>query len=325
MSIQQLLKFEPILKEKVLGGEKLTTLLDKKSYLKNIGESWEISNVKENVSIVSNKKLKGKLLNELIKEHKNNLLGDKVYKQFGNNFPLLIKFLDAKKALSIQLHPNNELAKKRHNSFGKNEMWYVVQADEHANLIIGFKENSNAKEYLSHLEDKTLLSLLNTEGIKKGDSFFIPTGTIHAIGAGTLIAEIQQTSDITYRIYDWERPNLDGTFRELHTEDAIEAIDYATKESYKATYSEKENTSSEIISCQYFTTNILPLKGKVEVNHQEKDSFIIYMYVSGAVVFQYENQIEKLQMGETLLVPACIKKIHIIADEKSELLEVYIK
>lgn len=325
MSIYQFLKFEPILKTKIWGGEKLISLLHKKSVLKNIGESWEISGVKEAISSVANKELKGKLLNELIIKYKNNLLGDKVYKKFGNDFPLLIKFIDAKKALSIQVHPNNDLAKKCHNTFGKNEMWYVLQADKEANLIIGYKKNSSVKEFNAHLEENTLLSNLNTEEIKKGDAYYIPTGTIHAIGAGTLLAEIQQTSDITYRIYDWERENSDGTFRELHTEAAKDAIDYLAKDSYKAVYSEKENSTSEIISSPYFTTSILPLQGKVEMNHQHKDSFVIYMCVGGNVTFQYEDQIEELQLGETLLVPACLKEFNIIAKEKSKLLEVYIK
>ena len=228
-------------------------------------------------------------------------------------------------SLSIQVHPNNDLAKKRHNTFGKNEMWYVLQADKEANLIIGYKKNSSVKEFNTHLEENTLLSSLNTEEIKKGDAYYIPTGTIHAIGAGTLLAEIQQTSDITYRIYDWERKNSDGTFRELHTEAAKDAIDYLAKDSYKAVYSEKENSTSEIISSPYFTTNILPLQGKVEINHQQKDSFVIYMCVGGNVTFQYEDQIEELQLGETLLVPACLKEFNIIAKEKSKLLEVYIK
>lgn len=325
MSIYQFLKFEPILKEKIWGGEKMTSLLNKKSNLKNIGESWEISGVKEAVSVVTNKGLKGFSLNDLIQRYKDEFVGGKVYKQFGDSFPLLIKFLDAKTALSVQLHPNNDLAKKRHNSFGKNEMWYVVQADAFANIIIGLKENSNEKEFLHHTNNKTLLQLLNTKEIKKGDSYFVPAGTIHAIGAGALIAEIQQTSDITYRVYDWERPNSDSTLRELHTQAAKEAIDYIAKDSYKADYIEKENNTSEIISCSYFTTSILPLNGKVEINHQEKDSFFIYMCVLGNVTFQYEDQTENLQLGETLLVPACMRKFKIIAKEKSKLLEVYIK
>jgi len=325
MSIYQFLKFEPILKNKIWGGEKLTSILGKKSLLKNIGESWEISGIKEAISIVLNKELKGTALNELIIKYKNDLLGDKVYWQFGNDFPLLIKFIDAKEALSIQVHPNDDLAKKRHQSFGKNEMWYVLQAEKNANLIIGHKKNSSVKEFNTHIENNTLLSILNTESIKEGDAFYIPTGTIHAIGAGTLIAEIQQTSDITYRIYDWERKNADGTFRELHTEAAKDAINYHAKDSYKALYSEKENSTSEMISNPYFTTSILPLLGKVEINHQKKDSFVIYMCVAGNVTFESEEQKESLYLGETLLVPACMKEFNIVAREKSKLLEVYIK
>jgi mannose-6-phosphate isomerase len=325
MKINQLIKFEPILKDKIWGGEKLATLLNKQSKRKDIGESWEISDVEDDTSIVINGTLKGKNLQELIFEYTSDLLGKKIYAHFGDKFPLLIKFIDAKEALSIQLHPNDKLAKERHNSFGKTEMWYVMQADENANIIVGFQKEVTSEEYIKHLENKSLLDILNVDEVQKGDVYFIPTGRVHAIGAGVLLAEIQQTSDITYRIYDWDRPNPDGTFRDLHTEDAIDAIDYLAKDSYKTVYSKKENASSEIVSCQYFTTNVLPIKGEVLINHQEKDSFVIYMCVEGNVTFTYENQIEKLETGETILVPACIKNIKIIADEASELLEVYIK
>lgn len=325
MKINQLIKFEPILKDKIWGGEKLASLLNKQSKRKDIGESWEISDVEGDTSIVTNGHLKGKNLKELISEFKSDLVGEKIYTHFGEKFPLLIKFIDAKEALSIQLHPNDTLAKERHNSFGKTEMWYVMQADKNANLIVGFQKEVSSEDYIKHLETKSLLDILNVDEVQKGDVYFIPTGRVHAIGAGVLLAEIQQTSDVTYRIYDWDRPNPDGTFRDLHTEEAIDAIDYSAKDSYKTEYSKKENASSEIVSCQYFTTNVLPIKGEISINHQEKDSFVIYMCVEGNVTFQYENQTEKLKTGETILVPACIKNIKIIADQASELLEVYIK
>jgi mannose-6-phosphate isomerase len=325
MKINQLIKFEPILKDKIWGGEKLASLLNKQSKRKDIGESWEISDVEGDTSMVTNGHLKGKNLKQLISEFKSDLVGEKIYTHFGEKFPLLIKFIDAKEALSIQLHPNDTLAKERHNSFGKTEMWYVMQADKNANLIVGFQKEVSSEEYIKHLDTKSLLDILNVDEVQKGDVYFIPTGRVHAIGAGVLLAEIQQTSDITYRIYDWDRPNPDGTFRDLHTEEAIDAIDYSAKDSYKTVYSKKENASSEIVSCQYFTTNVLPIKGEVSINHQEKDSFVIYMCVEGNVTFQYESQTEKLKTGETILVPACIKNIKIIADEASELLEVYIK
>jgi mannose-6-phosphate isomerase len=323
--MNQLLKFEPILKEKIWGGTKLVTLLNKNSNQKNIGESWEISDVENDTSIVSNGELAGQNLKQLIEKHKGDLVGRKIYQHFGDKFPLLIKFIDAKEALSIQLHPNDELAKKRHNSFGKTEMWYVMQADKKANLIVGFQKEVTPKEYTYHLENKKLSDILNIDEVKKGDVYFIPTGRVHAIGAGVLLAEIQQTSDITYRIYDWDRPNPDGSFRDLHTEEARDAIDYSAKEDYKRTYVQQENTSTEVVSCPYFTTNILPLKGEITVSHVDKDSFVIYMCVAGEAIFKYQDQEEIISNGETILIPASIKEIQISSTENSEMLEVYIK
>ena len=325
MSIQQFLKFEPILKDKIWGGEKLAQLLNKNSDKTNIGESWEISDVENDTSIVANGILKGKDLKQLIATFKGDLVGDKIYKHFGEKFPLLIKFIDAKEALSIQLHPNDALAKERHNSFGKTEMWYVMQADEKANLIVGFEKEVTAQEYVENLENKTLLDVLNVDEVTEGDVYFIPTGRVHAIGAGVLLAEIQQTSDITYRIYDWDRPNPDGTFRDLHTEEAIDAIDYSVKESYKTEYSKGNNIPSEVVSCPYFTTNVLPISKNVQVNHSDKDSFVIYMCVKGEVEFTYQNIQEKLSYGETILVPASMKEFEISSTVNSELLEVFIK
>ena len=325
MKINQFLKFEPILKDKIWGGEKLITVLNKKSDRKDIGESWELSDVEGDTSVVANGKLKGENLKTLISKHQGALLGDKIYKQFGEKFPLLIKFIDAKEALSIQLHPHDNLAKKRHNSFGKTEMWYVMQADEKANLIVGFQKEVTPKEYLHHLENKTLTEILNIDEVQKGDVYFIPTGRVHAIGAGVLLAEIQQTSDITYRVYDWDRPNPDGTFRELHTEEALDAIDYSAQSTYNTTYTKAQNKASEIVSCPYFTTNVLPINTQIKINNEIKDSFVIYMCVSGSVVFEYNNQKENVTMGETILVPACIKEFIINSNQDSELLEVYIK
>jgi len=323
--MDQLLKFKPILKDKIWGGEKLIQKLNKQSTRKDVGESWELSDVKGDTSVVVNGDLKGKDLKELISEYKSDLMGEKVYNHFGENFPLLIKFIDAKEALSIQLHPHDDLAKKRHDSFGKTEMWYVMQADEKANLIVGFQKEVTPEEYLHHLENKTLTDILNIDEVKKGDVYFIPTGRVHAIGAGVLLAEIQQTSDITYRIYDWDRPNPDGTYRELHTEEALDAIDYSAKESYQTTYRKRQNTSSEIVSCPYFTTSVLPVQGQIAVNHTDKDSFVIYMCVEGEVEITYKNKKESLKMGETILVPASIKELEISSEKQSELLEVYIK
>jgi mannose-6-phosphate isomerase len=325
MSIQQFIKFEPILKEKIWGGSKLHQLLQKRSLKENVGESWEISDVDNDTSIVSNGASKGKDLKQLITDFKGDLVGEKVYNRFGEKFPLLIKYIDAKEPLSIQLHPNDKLAQKRHNSFGKTEMWYVMQADKDANLIVGFRKDVSKEEYLQHLENKSLLDILNVDEVSNGDVYFIPTGRVHAIGAGVLLAEIQQTSDITYRVYDWDRPNPDGTYRELHTEEAIDAIDYKSQEFYNTKYSKIKNEPSEIITCPYFTTNILPVNETLSINHSDKDSFVIYMCVRGSVEFFYQNHNEQLNYGETILVPACIKEFEIKTSTESELLEVFIK
>jgi mannose-6-phosphate isomerase len=323
--MNQFLKFDPILKDKIWGGEKLAQLLGKKSDRTDIGESWEVSDVEGDTSVVSNGALKGKNLKKLIATYKGDLVGDAIYEQFGDKFPLLIKFIDAKKALSIQLHPHDDLAMKRHNSFGKTEMWYVMQADENANLIVGFQKEVTKEEYLHHLENKSLTDILNIDEVESGDVYFIPTGRVHAIGAGVLLAEIQQTSDITYRVYDWDRQDDEGNYRELHTEEAVDAIDYTAQDSYRTEYSKVQNESSEIVSCPYFTTNVLPVKGRVHKNHADKSSFVIYMCVKGNVRFQGKEHSEVLNIGETLLVPASLKQFDIVSEENSELLEVYIK
>ncbi len=327
MSINYPIKFEPILKEKIWGGEKLAELFNKKSKKTNIGESWEISGVYRNISKVANGVLKGEPLDNLIVIYRDALVGKKVFKKFSYEFPLLIKFIDAKEALSIQLHPNDELAKERHDSFGKTEMWYVMQADNDSSLIVGFKNDTTTDQYLEHLHNKSLLEVLNVDIVNEGDVYFIPTGRIHAIGAGVLLAEIQQTSDITYRIYDWDRKDDRGHYRKLHTTDALAAIDYTAQENYKTSYKNKLNKVSNIIDCQYFTTNIISLiDKKIKIDHSDKDSFVIYMCVEGNVEFHYEeDKIEILIKGETLLIPAILKKFSILSEKTSKLLEVYIK
>jgi mannose-6-phosphate isomerase len=326
MNINYPIKFEPILKDKIWGGEKLKALFNKKSTRNDIGESWEISDVNGNVSVVSNGDLKGQTLQEILSVYKGSLIGDNVYKNFGNNFPLLIKFIDAKEALSIQVHPNDDLAKERHNSFGKTEMWYVMQAEDEGDLIVGFNKNSSKEEYVEHLESKQLLKILNQEKVKKGDVYFIPTGRVHAIGAGVLLAEIQQTSDITYRIYDWDRLDDKGKSRELHTELALDAIDYSSQEKYTTEYKKETNKSTLVVDCNYFTTNLLTVNGEVNLNYSDKDSFIIYMCVAGEVVINYkDSKQERLVKGETILIPANLNEYRIVSLKKSELLEVYIK
>lgn len=315
------LKFEPILKEKIWGGTKLVKKLKKKSTLKNIGESWELSAVEDNISIVSNGKLAGKTLNELLETYKAELIGEKNYTHFGSNFPLLIKFIDAKEDLSVQVHPNDALAKKLHNSFGKTEMWYIMQADAGSKLIIGFKKEITPDQYLNYVAEKKIPSILHYEKVKAGDAFFIEPGTVHTIGAGILLAEIQQTSDITYRIYDWDRVDDQGNKRVLHTDLAVEAINFSTKIEAKHNYATFINSLNTIVKCPYFTTNFIHVVGEKELDYSETDTFVIFMCVEGFGTISMDEHSENLHFGETVLIPASANKVMIVS-KNCKLLEV---
>ena len=315
-------KFQPILKDKIWGGQKLQKILKKPTTSAEAGESWEISDVQGDTSIVSNGTMAGTSLKSLMELHTTDLLGHKNFQQFGTKFPLLIKFIDAKLALSVQLHPNDALAKSRHNSFGKTEMWYVVQADSDSNLIVGFNQPMTKELYLKHLEAKTLECILNFDKVDAGDTYFIEVGRIHAIGAGVLLAEIQQTSDITYRVYDWDRVDSEGNHRELHNDIALEAFDFDMPDNYRVNYSRDSQTSTELVSCPYFTTNVIEVKTSLLVKNNH-DSFMIYMCVEGSAVINIEGYQTEFSMGETVLIPACIKSFS-ISTNHAKLLEVYI-
>ncbi|TPV35500.1 mannose-6-phosphate isomerase [Paucihalobacter ruber] len=316
------LKFTPILKEKIWGGSKLTSVLGKDSQSEQLGESWEISDVEGDTSIICNGMYRGKSLKWLLEQSPKDILGEKNAKTFGTKFPLLIKFIDAREDLSIQLHPNDELASKRHNSFGKTEMWYVMQADKGANLIVGFNQDMNVETYLEHLENKTLPEILSFEPVNAGDTFFIEVGRVHAIGAGVLLAEIQQTSDITYRVYDWDRVDDEGNARELHNDLAIDAIDFNMPNNYKVGYDQSENQPNQMVSCPYFTTNYINLNTVLQ-KENHNDSFMIYMCVEGEADIIYNNQGIQIKAGETLLLPAILKTYQISA-KRAKLLEVYV-
>ena len=315
-------KFQPILKDKIWGGQKLQKILKKPTTSAEAGESWEISDVQGDTSIVSNGTMAGTSLKSLMELHTTELLGHKNFQQFGTKFPLLIKFIDAKLDLSVQLHPNDALAKARHNSFGKTEMWYVVQADSDSNLIVGFNQPMTKELYLKHLEAKTLECILNFDKVDAGDTYFIEVGRIHAIGAGVLLAEIQQTSDITYRVYDWDRVDSEGNHRELHNDIALEAFDFDMPDNYRVNYSRDSQTSTELVSCPYFTTNVIEVKTSLLVKNNH-DSFMIYMCVEGSAVINIEGYQTEFSMGETVLIPACIKSFS-ISTNHAKLLEVYI-
>ncbi|TCN56433.1 class I mannose-6-phosphate isomerase [Flavobacterium circumlabens] len=314
------LQFDPILKERIWGGEKLKTILNKPIVSKITGESWELSTVEGDVSVVADGSLKGKSLMDLIDEMPEEILGTKVYQRFGKQFPLLFKYLDAREDLSIQVHPNDKLAKERHNSFGKTEMWYVTQADADARIIVGFKEDSSKEEYLKHLNDKTLVSILDDVKAKPGDVFFLETGTVHAIGAGLVVAEIQQTSDITYRLYDFDRKDAQGNTRELHVDLALDAINYNKVETQKK-YETKTNVSNTIVDCPYFTTNFIPLEDKVTVS-KTGETFTVYMCIEGSFEIEYDGFKQSYKKGDTVLVPAEINTFFVSG--KASILEIYI-
>ncbi len=319
------LKFKPILKDKIWGGNKLSKLLNKNTNSEKCGESWELSGVQENLSVVSEGFLAGNNIQELTEVFMGDLVGEKVFQKFGVEFPLLIKFIDANDDLSIQVHPDDEMARERHGAFGKTEMWYIVQAENEARLIAGFNRDVDPTEYMNRLEEGTLQEILNFEPVAPGDVFFMPAGRVHAIGKGILLAEIQQTSDVTYRIYDWGRVDDNGNPRDLHTELAIDAIDFKKRENYRTLYSIEKNKPSLLAECEYFKTSVLELDKNMERDYSLLDSFVIYMCVDGEVSINTEGNKEvRMIKGETLLIPAETEFVKLAPSMKARLLEIYI-
>lgn len=319
------LKFKPILKSIIWGGDEICKFKNVAPLQDGIGESWEISSVKGNISIVANGELENKSLDEMIATYKEQLVGKKNFETFGTTFPLLIKFIDARDNLSIQVHPDDELAKERHNSFGKTEMWYVINAAPGAFLYSGFDKQMTPDSYVKSIEDNTFVDYLAKHDIKKGDVFFLPAGRVHAIGAGTFIAEIQQTSDITYRIYDYNRKDANGNGRELHTELAKDAIDYKLYDSYQTSYTRKENQLVELESCRYFTTNLLELTKDITRDYSNNDSFVAYICMGGSCSIRDNkgNDLHVIQ-GETILIPADTQSVSINPEGSVLLLETYV-
>jgi len=306
------LKFKPIYKEKPWGGNKLKKYLNKNIASDNTGESWEISTVPSNYSMVETGYFKNKNLQALVEEYKENLVGKKVYEEFGNNFPLLIKFIDAADDLSIQVHPDDKMAKKLHQSFGKNELWHILQADPGSLLYIGFKENTDQEKYLQKLENGQLEDLLNKIEVKAGDTFYIPAGTVHAIGKGVLLAEVQQTSDLTYRIYDWNRLGLDGKPRELHTDLALKAIDFDAQPDYR---------KEDFIQTPYFKINKLSADKNRIKDISKIDSFIVLMN-TGDGSFKIDGK--EFNKGDVLFLPAIKQNYKIEVNKSGEFLEIFL-
>lgn len=321
------LTFETIFKDKIWGGQKIKTILEKDfSPLPNCGETWEVSDVEGNVSIVNEGSLQGKSLHELVEQYKGELVGKHVYEQYGNRFPLLVKFIDANDDLSIQVHPDDELAKQRKSGFGKTEMWYIMQADEGAKLNSGFNRELTKDEYVKAVADNTIQDLLNIETAQPGDVFFLPAGRVHYIGKGLLLAEIQQTSDTTYRIYDFDRVDATtGQKRELHTELAVDAINYHHYDHYKTQYDKKLNEGVNAVKSDYFVTNVLNFNEEVAQDYSRIDSFVILICVEGGLTIETQGGYSlSLKMGQCALIPASVNNLTLIPDGDMTVLETYV-
>ena len=310
----------------VWGGEKLCQYKAIDTDQKNIGESWELSGVPGNESVVSNGEFAGRTITELIKEYGAELLGHHVYETYGENFPLLIKFIDARDDLSIQVHPDDAMAQAVHGQpFGKTEMWYVVSADKDAHLMSGLSAEITPEEYVSRVENNTITDVLCDYKVQAGDVFFLPAGRIHSIGKGCFIAEIQQTSDLTYRIYDFERLGLDGRPRQLHTELAKDAIDYSVSEDYRTAYTPVLNEDTPLVECEYFKTHLLDLTEPLSVDVKSKDSFMIVICLEGLGKLTDSNGSElDLKQGETVLLPASVESFALSPTTDMKLMTCYI-
>jgi len=318
--------FTPIYKSKIWGGNKCNTILYKTDAPKELcGESWEISGIEDECSVVSNGELAGNTLNELIDIYMDEIVGTKILDKYDHEFPLLIKFLDVNDLLSLQVHPNDKLAERRHNSLGKTEIWYIVQADKDAELSIGFNKSIDKDIFIENAITNRLPEIINTTKAQSDEAYFIPAGLVHGGGKGLLIAEIQQSSDVTYRIFDWNRKDSEGKARELHLDMALDALDYSSKNDYRSVFEKKLNEPSQVATCDYFTVNRLEFSKPFDKDYSLLDSFVVYMCLDGEFSISYnENESITILKGQTVLIPAKLDKLQLIPNKKAEILEVFV-
>ena len=307
----EMLKFKPLLKQTIWGGDKIVAFKHLHSDLEQVGESWEISGVKDNETVVDGGQLDGQSLNALVRRYKGELVGQENYERFGDEFPLLIKFIDARQDLSIQVHPTDEIAHRQGRERGKTEMWYALKSDDGAQLYNGLKQQITPEQYKQMVENDTITDALARYEVREGDVFFIPAGRIHAIGAGCFVAEIQQTSDVTYRIYDFKRRDKNGNYRELHTREAAESIDYTVLQNYRTEYTPEKNVPEQVVQCPYFTTAVYDLDEPMLLDYSELDSFVILIGVKGEGTLTANGQTTSLRAGETVLLPATTGEVKV--------------
>lgn len=319
------LKFETVLKRKVWGGDALAKHYNKKpAGSTGIGESWELSAVAGNLSVISNGFLAGNNIEEIIEVYMGDITGDSIYEKFGNEFPLLIKFIEARQDLSIQVHPGNQLARERHNAYGKSEMWYILESEKGSKIYTGFNGGVTKEMYSEALVNGKLADLLNIENAEAGDTFFTPAGRVHAIGAGNVLVEIQQTSDITYRIFDWNRKNPGREKRELHTDLALDAIDFTATGISKIRKDTELNRSVNLVNCEFFNTNIIRFSNTINKEYYLNDSFVVYICIEGEFNIRWDESSEKVSKGETVLLPAMIKEVKLEPIDEALLLEIFV-
>ena len=317
------LKFKALLKQTIWGGDKIIPFKHLDDHLENVGESWEISGVPGNETVVADGEYAGKKLNELVIEQKDKLVGKANYERFGDEFPLLIKFIDARQDLSIQVHPTDEIAKRQGKERGKTEMWYIMDSDKDAKLYSGLKMQITPEQYKAMVEDDTITDALAQYEVKEDDCFFLPAGRIHAIGTGCFLAEIQQTSDVTYRIYDFKRKDKDGNYRQLHTKEAAECINYTVEDDYRTHYEHKKNEGVTLVECPYFTTAVYDLDEPMTLDYSELDSFVILIGLKGkGTITDNEGNTVTISAGESILVPATTDTLKVEGTIK--MLETYV-
>lgn len=317
--------FNPIFKTIIWGGEKIAPFKGIKTEQTSIGESWEISGVEGSESVVADGADAGLTLTQLLERYGAKLLGEKNYRKYGNTFPLLIKFIDACQDLSVQVHPTDELARERGAKFGKTEMWYVLGAENGARLANGFNRKVNPSEYEKLVETGEIMDVLNFNNIKPGDTFFIPAGRVHAIGKGAFVAEIQETSDITYRLYDYKRKDKDGNERQLHTKEAFEAINFDDTEGKPVEYNMIRDIPVNLVTTPFFTTNVWQIDHEVMRDYSEWDTFVAIICTKGSATITTDTDSKHVKEGMSILIPASCKKLTIVPDKVFEALETYIK
>ena len=316
-------KFTPLLNQAIWGGDKIIAFKRLNVQMENVGESWEISGLKDNETVVCGGPDEGKSINLLVREQRERLVGHDNYQRFGNEFPLLIKFIDACKDLSIQVHPDNETAQRHGHQRGKTEMWYALKPTPGAQLYNGLRQQLTPETYRQMVADNTITDALARYRVHEGDVFFIPAGRIHSIGAGCFMAEVQQTCDLTYRIYDYNRRDCDGNLRQLHTDKAAESIDYTVHDNYRTYYEPMQDEGVQLITCPYLSTAVYDLNDPMTIDYSELDSFVIFVGLQGSCELTDDSgHTVSFREGETVLLPATTKTVKV--DGTIKFLETYV-